>query len=85
MMYFNDVNNLNELKSRFRQLAFKLHPDKGGNEKEFSAMQQEYEVVYRQLKRNEGEGKQSNRNVHSQFGQTSGLRILPRSCSHAIR
>ena len=39
MMYFNDVNNLNELKSRFRQWAFKLHPDKGGNEKEFSAMQ----------------------------------------------
>ena len=31
MMYFNDVNNLNELKSRFRQWAFKLHPDKGGN------------------------------------------------------
>ena len=45
MMYFNDVNNLNELKSRFRQWAFKLHPDKGGNAKEFSAMQQEYEVV----------------------------------------
>ena len=57
MLYFNDVKNLNELKARFRQLAFKLHPDKGGNAKEFSAMQQEYEVVYRQLKRNEGEGK----------------------------
>ena len=63
MMYFNDVNNLNELKARFRQLAFKLHPDKGGNAKEFSAMQQEYEAVYRQLKRNEGEGKQSNCNA----------------------
>lgn len=63
MMYFNDVNNLNELKSRFRQLAFKLHPDKGGNPKEFSAMQQEYEAVYRELKRNEEEGKQSNRNT----------------------
>ena len=25
MIYFNDVNNLNELKSRFRQLAFKLN------------------------------------------------------------
>ena len=61
MMYFNDVNNLNELKSRFRQWAFKLHPDKGGNEKEFSAMQQEYEARYRQLKRNEEEGIQSNR------------------------
>ena len=63
MMYFNEVNNLNELKSRFRQLAFKLHPDKGGNEKEFSAMQQEYEARYRQLKRNEEEGIQSNRNA----------------------
>ena len=70
MIYFNDVNNLNELKSRFRQLAFKLHPDKGGNAKEFSAMQQEYEVVYRQLTRNQEEGKQSNRNTDPDLRST---------------
>jgi len=62
MMYFNDVKNLNELKSRFRQLAFELHPDKGGDAKKFTAMQQEYEALYQRLKREE-EQKQSNRNV----------------------
>lgn len=62
MMYFNDVNNLSELKSRFKQLAFKLHPDRGGNAEEFMAMQQEYEAIYRKLKEEE-EQKQSNRNA----------------------
>jgi curved DNA-binding protein CbpA len=44
MKYFN-VNNdttLDELKAQYRKLCFKLHPDKGGDEREFVAMKNEY-------------------------------------------
>lgn len=44
MKYFGMVNTAEEAKSRFRELAKKLHPDKGGgSEAEFKAMVDEYE------------------------------------------
>lgn len=43
MKYFGMVNTAEEAKSLFRELAKKLHPDKGGSEAEFKAMVDEYE------------------------------------------
>ena len=47
---FFDVNNLNELKSQYRKLAFELHPDTGGDAKKFSEMKAEYESLFVFLK-----------------------------------
>lgn len=50
MKYFKDVKSLNELKAAYRKYAFELHPDRGGNAKQFSEMQIEYENAYAWLK-----------------------------------
>lgn len=42
-MYFDKHMTAEELHTRYKQLAKKLHPDIGGNESEFRQMQQEYE------------------------------------------
>ena len=48
-MYFT-ANNVNELKSQYRKLAFELHPDMGGRADEFSKMKLEYERLFLELK-----------------------------------
>lgn len=42
-MYFSQIKTLDQLKKAYREWALKLHPDRGGNEDEFKAMQAEYE------------------------------------------
>ena len=42
MGYFNDCYTPEELKTKYRQLAKSLHPDKGGNKQQFQEMQGEY-------------------------------------------
>lgn len=42
MKYFNNINNAEDLKKRFRELSISLHPDRGGNAEEFAAMLAEY-------------------------------------------
>lgn len=41
--YFESVNTLEELKEKYRRYCIAMHPDRGGNEEEFKAMQSEYE------------------------------------------
>lgn len=50
MKYFNNINTIEELKSRFFKLAKELHPDNGGSAEEFSAMRAEYEKLFERLK-----------------------------------
>jgi hypothetical protein len=43
--FFLGVANGEQLKEKYRKLAMTLHPDKGGNSKDFVAMKTEYEHI----------------------------------------
>lgn len=49
MKYFNNINNAEDLKKRFRELSISLHPDRGGNAEDFAAMLAEYETAAKNL------------------------------------
>lgn len=54
MTYFNNCNNLNELKNQFRKLCKELHPDKGGQQKDFVKMMVEFKTLSKTLKNKTG-------------------------------
>jgi len=49
MVYFSDCSNLSELKKAYRKFCMKLHPDKGGDEESFKAMNKEYEQLLKRF------------------------------------
>lgn len=50
MKYFININTIDDVKARFKELAKKLHPDCGGDAEEFKAMMNEYKIVFEQYK-----------------------------------
>lgn len=42
MNHFENIKNVEDLKARYKLLAKELHPDKGGDQKEFQEMIDEY-------------------------------------------
>ena len=50
MRYFTECITAEELKKAYHRAATKLHPDNGGNEEEFKAMQADYEKAFELLK-----------------------------------
>jgi curved DNA-binding protein CbpA len=50
MVYFNDCNTNEEVKKKYKEMAKKLHPDCGGNEKEFKEMCSQYEKAFDKYK-----------------------------------
>ena len=70
-MYFNNVRDLNELKSQYRKMAFELHPDRGGNAKAFSDMQKEYEALYKRLKMQKAENNEAETETNEEAYETS--------------
>ncbi len=55
MKYFNNINNLEELKKEYKRLVIKLHPDLNkeiDTTKEFVEMQKCYDIVFNQVKFN---------------------------------
>ena len=48
MKYFANINNAEELRKAYRQHVINMHPDRGGNEEEFKAMQAEFETLKKQ-------------------------------------
>jgi len=49
MIYFQNINDLEQAKLHYRTLAKRLHPDKGGSIVAFQQMQQEYKTLLLQL------------------------------------
>lgn len=47
----NEYSDVNELKQHFRELAKLLHPDKKGSQKEFIILNEEYTILYTDLKK----------------------------------
>ncbi len=62
MMYFQNINDLEQAKLRYRTLAKQLHPDKGGSIVAFQQMQQEYKTLLLQLQ--SGQSPTINRNTN---------------------
>lgn len=50
MKYFENCKTAEELKKAYHKAAARLHPDNGGNEEEFKAMQAEYMRMFDKLK-----------------------------------
>ena len=50
MKYFTNTNTQEQLKKKYKEWAFQLHPDCGGNEEEFKEMQDEYRKVFEIVK-----------------------------------
>lgn len=48
-MFFVNIATIDELKKAYRQLAFKHHPDRGGNGEKMKAVNAEYEVLFKKL------------------------------------
>lgn len=45
MKYFVNIHNADELRKAYRANVITMHPDRGGNEEEFKAMQAEFETL----------------------------------------
>ena len=56
-MYFDNVNDLDNLQIQYKQLCLKLHPDKGGKTTDFQKMKAEYEQRYSEIQQEEADRK----------------------------
>ena len=48
MKYFANIHSADELRKAYRAHVITMHPDRGGNEEEFKAMQAEFETLKKQ-------------------------------------
>lgn len=48
-MYFEKTKNLDELKKKYRELAFANHPDRGGDTATMQAINAEYDLMHASL------------------------------------
>ena len=53
MKYFANINTLADLKTAYRKVASKLHPDKGGTDAEMQALNNEYDLLVKKLVKGE--------------------------------
>ena len=61
LKYFEGVETLEELKKVYKELAKKLHPDLGGNKEKFQEMNNEYDMLFKDLKNKKANKKANNK------------------------
>ena len=66
LKYFVNIETIEELKKAYKELAKKFHPDLGGNKEEFQAMNNEYDLLFKELKLNKKSNK-ANNNTNDNF------------------
>lgn len=57
--YFQNCNNLSDVKSTFRNLAKKNHPDLGGNQEIFKIINNEYEIAFEYFQKLDNENQKA--------------------------
>lgn len=62
MKWFQEINNLNELRKLYRKLVVKYHPDNGGSEEIIKEINAEYDFLFKRLK-NDFEHKDTYKNT----------------------
>lgn len=62
MKWFQEIDNLNELRKLYRKLVVKYHPDNGGSEEIIKEINAEYECLFKRLK-NDFEHKDTYKNA----------------------
>lgn len=75
MMYFKDCNTIEEVKSMFKQLAKKLHPDCGGDSDSFVEMKRQYDVALVSVERKQTKQNMYNR-IFTQQDQGDGIKVF---------
>ncbi len=50
MKWFTNIRTLEELKTQYKQLAIKHHPDKGGKTSDMQEINNEYDTLFEQVK-----------------------------------
>lgn len=53
MKYFTEIMSIEQLRTQFREYCLELHPDKGGDHKEFIEMKAEYDKVIERASKTE--------------------------------
>lgn len=54
--FFHGINTLEELKKAYRKMALIHHPDRGGNEKDFIALKDEFDRLFKVYEKKESQG-----------------------------
>jgi len=67
MTYFTNIESIDQLKKTYRKLAFKHHPDKGGDAEIMKAINAEYEVLFKKFNVTDGVAGESKYNMNDGF------------------
>ena len=79
MKYFKDLSSMEAVKKQYRKLAMKYHPDRGGNEEIFKAINNEYEQAMEQGKINETKKAKTKKEedfIKSQYTNSKNFRSI---------
>lgn len=89
MKYFQNINNLEELRTAYRALLKKFHPDNGGSEEATKEINLEYEKLFQILKNRSGADKkkyntQEDENLREVLQQIINLNVNIEICGSWI-